>query len=150
MATHFNILAWEIPWTKEPEGLQSIALQKSQTWLVCVCISPSVISDSLRPHGLLPARHFCLWSSSGKNTGVSGHSFLQGIFPIQGSNSGLMHCRLMLYSLSHQEAHLVTKQQQLWCITDVFNSKWQHAKEEKKCSLVLTMTYLKLTSSLLC
>ena len=31
MATHSSILAWEIPWTEEPGGLQSIALQKSQT-----------------------------------------------------------------------------------------------------------------------
>ena len=33
MATHASILAWEIPWTEEPEGLQSIGLQKSQTQL---------------------------------------------------------------------------------------------------------------------
>ena len=31
MATHSSILAWEIPWTKEPCGLQSMELQKSQT-----------------------------------------------------------------------------------------------------------------------
>ena len=31
MATHSSILAWRIPWTEEPGGLQSIALQKSQT-----------------------------------------------------------------------------------------------------------------------
>ena len=33
MATHFNILAWEIPSTKEPGGLQSIGVTKSQTRL---------------------------------------------------------------------------------------------------------------------
>ena len=33
MTTHFSILAWEIPWTQEPGGLQSLALQKSWTWL---------------------------------------------------------------------------------------------------------------------
>ena len=33
MATHFNILAWEIPWTEEPSGLQSVGSQKSQTRL---------------------------------------------------------------------------------------------------------------------
>ena len=33
MATHSSILAWEIPWTEEPGGLQSIGLQKSQTQL---------------------------------------------------------------------------------------------------------------------
>ena len=31
MATHPSILAWEIPWTEEPGGLQSMGLQKSQT-----------------------------------------------------------------------------------------------------------------------
>ena len=29
MATHSSILAWEIPWTKEPGRLQSMGLQKS-------------------------------------------------------------------------------------------------------------------------
>ena len=28
MATHSNILAWEIPWTEEPRGLQSMELQR--------------------------------------------------------------------------------------------------------------------------
>ena len=28
MATHFTILAWKIPWTKEPGGLQSMELQR--------------------------------------------------------------------------------------------------------------------------
>ena len=31
MATHSNILVWEIPWTEEPGGLQSMGSQKSQT-----------------------------------------------------------------------------------------------------------------------
>ena len=31
MAMHFSILAWEIPWTEEPGGLQSIGLQESDT-----------------------------------------------------------------------------------------------------------------------
>ena len=31
MATHSSILAWKIPWIKEPGGLQSVGLQKSQT-----------------------------------------------------------------------------------------------------------------------
>ena len=32
MATHSSILVWEIPWTEEPDGLQSMGLQKSQLW----------------------------------------------------------------------------------------------------------------------
>ena len=33
MAIHSSILAWEISWTEEPGGLQSLGSQKSQTWL---------------------------------------------------------------------------------------------------------------------
>ena len=33
MVTHSSILAWEIPWTEKPGRLQSMGLQKSQTWL---------------------------------------------------------------------------------------------------------------------
>ena len=39
---------------------------------------------------------------SGKNTGVGCHFILQGIFPTQGSNLGLPHCRQTPYQLSHQ------------------------------------------------
>ena len=28
MATHFSVLAWEIPWAEEPDGLQSTGLQR--------------------------------------------------------------------------------------------------------------------------
>ena len=31
MATHSGILAWEIPWTEEPEGLQSLGVRESDT-----------------------------------------------------------------------------------------------------------------------
>ena len=40
--------------------------------------------------------------SPGKNTGVGCRALLQGIFPIQGSNLGLPHCRWILYDLGHQ------------------------------------------------
>ena len=40
--------------------------------------------------------------SLSKNTGVGCHFFLQEIFPTQGSNLGLPHCRWILYHLSHQ------------------------------------------------
>ena len=40
--------------------------------------------------------------SPGKNTGVGCHAPLKGIFPTQGSNPGLPHCRWILYRLSHQ------------------------------------------------
>ena len=59
--------------------------------------SRSVMSNSLRPHGL-----YSPWNSPGQNTGVGSLSLLQGIFPTQGSNPGLPHCRRILYQLSHK------------------------------------------------
>ena len=44
----------------------------------------------------------CPWDFQGKSTGVGCHFLLQGIFPTQGSNPGLSHCRQTLYCLSHQ------------------------------------------------
>ena len=42
------------------------------------------------------------WDFPGNSTGVDCHFLLQGIFPTQGLNPGLLHCRQMLYHLSHQ------------------------------------------------
>ena len=57
--------------------------------------SRSVTSNSLGPHGL-----YSPWNSPGQNTGVGSLSFLQGIFPTQGLNPGLLHCRQILYQLN--------------------------------------------------
>ena len=64
--------------------------------------SHSVVSDSLWPHGLQPTRLLHPWNFLGENTGVGCHFLLQGIFPIQGSNPDLPHCRQTLYCLNHQ------------------------------------------------
>ena len=42
------------------------------------------------------------WNSPGQNTGVGSLSLLQEIFPTQGLNPGLLHCRQILYQLSHK------------------------------------------------
>ena len=61
--------------------------------------SLSVMSDSLRPHGL-----YSPWDSPGHITGVGSFSLIQRIFPTKGSNSGLLHCRWIIYQLNHREA----------------------------------------------
>ena len=72
-------------------------------YMCCVCcVSRSVVSDSLWPHGLGPARLLHPWDSPGKNTGVGCHALFQGIFPTQESNQ-ILHCRQILYQLSYQE-----------------------------------------------
>ena len=42
--------------------------------------------------------------SPGKYIGVGYHALLQGLFPTQGSNPGLPHCRQIIYQLSHQRS----------------------------------------------
>ena len=61
------------------------------------CESRLVVSDSLQHHGL-----YSPWNSPGQNNGMGSLSLLQGIFPRQGTNPGLPHCRQFLYQLSHQ------------------------------------------------
>ena len=72
---------------------------------VCVCVrARSVVFNSLQPYGLQTVRLPCPWDFSHGNTGPGCHLLLQGIFPIQGSNSHslyLLHCRQILYPVSH-------------------------------------------------
>ena len=82
MANHFSIFTLRTP---------------------CVC-SRSVVSDPLQCFGLQPDRLLRPWDSQGKNTGVGYHILLQGIFPTQELNPGLLcflHCQQILYPLSH-------------------------------------------------
>ena len=65
-------------------------------------VSCSVLPNSLQPHGLQPTSLIHSWNSLGKNIGVGCHSFLQEILPTQGLKPGLLHCRQILYLLSHQ------------------------------------------------
>jgi len=60
------------------------------------------MSDSLQPEGVYPSRLLCPWNSPGKNPGVGSPYLLQGIFPTQGSNLGLLHFRQILYYPSYQ------------------------------------------------
>ena len=59
--------------------------------------SCSVMSESLRPHGL-----YSPWNSPGQNTGVGSLPPLQWIFPTQELNQGLLHCRQILYQLIYE------------------------------------------------
>ena len=87
-------------------GSLSIGFSGQEYWNGVPLPSPessSVVSNSLRPHGL-----YSSWNSPGQNNGVGSLSFSQGIFPTQRSNPGLPHCRQILYQLNHREA-LVAK-----------------------------------------
>ena len=58
---------------------------------LCLCNSVDYSPPGSYVHG----------DSPGMNAEVGSHSLLQGIFPTQGSNPGLLHCRRILYCLNH-------------------------------------------------
>ena len=69
------------------------------------CEVASVVSDSMGPYRLQPARLLCPWNSPGKNIGVGFHAILQGISPTQASNPHLL-CLLHWQVGSLPLAHL--------------------------------------------
>ena len=66
-------------------------MPRSPTSCMRVCSVASVMSSSLYPYRLKPARLLSPWDSPGQNPGVGCHALLQGVFPTQGSNPGLLH-----------------------------------------------------------
>ena len=82
--------------TTRTDTFSKIVIYNTWKW------SRSIVSDSLWPHGLYPTRLLCPWDFPGNSPGMGCHFLLQGIFPTQGSNPGLPHCKQMLHHLSHQ------------------------------------------------
>ena len=78
--------------------------------MCCAMLSRSVVPNSLRPHGLQPARLFCPWDSPGRNTGVGCHALLQGIFLTQGLNPGVLHCRrfYIIWAIREAQSYKIT------------------------------------------
>ena len=87
--------------------------------------SHSVMSDSLWPHGL-----YSLCNSPGQIIGVGSFSLLQGIFPTQGLNPSLSHCRWILYHLSHKGSWRI-----LECVAYSISSKssWPRSQTRISC-----------------
>ena len=69
--------------------------------LCCAVLSHSVEFTLCNLVDCSPPGSYVHGDSPGKNTRMGCHAFLQGIFPTQGSNPGLPHCRSILYHLSH-------------------------------------------------
>ena len=100
--------------------------------------SRSVVSNSLQPHRL-----YSPWDSPGQDTGVGSHALLQGIFPTQGSNPGLPHCRWILYQLSHKgspnnNGYNNSIQRIIFFIITFFGATWHDLQD---CSSVIDQTH---------
>ena len=92
--------------------------------------SCSVVSNSLWPHGL-----YSPWNSPVQNTGVGSPSLLQGIFPTQGSNPGIPHCRWILHQLSYLTVWITTncgKFLKRWEYQTTLPTSWEICMQVKK------------------
>ena len=103
------------PWTAAHQAPPSMGVSKQEYWSGVPLPSPGsskfyrvsvcMLVVQSRPTEKL-VRLLCLWDSPGRNTEVGGHSLLQRIFPTQESNPDLLHCRQIVYHLSHQGSPL--------------------------------------------
>ena len=88
---------------KKVRVLSCFKIAKQRAYFRCCLVAKSYLT-LLWPHGLYPTRLLHPWDFPGKTIGVVCHFRLQEIFPTQGLNLGLPHCRQTLYRLSHQES----------------------------------------------
>ena len=129
MATHSSVLAWRIPGTGEPGGLQSMGSHRvGHDWSdLAVAVAATVLNRLSQIHAIQSKDKVCvcmlscfshawlfatLWTvacqaplsmeSPGKNTGVGCHALLQGIFLTEGLDPSLFSCigRQAFYHLS--------------------------------------------------
>ena len=77
-----NYITWQRGTKNVDEGTSLLVqwLRKVKVLVAQLCLTLCDLTD-------------CPWNSLSRNTGVGCHSLLQGIFPTQGLNSGLLHCR---------------------------------------------------------
>ena len=79
LSPKINVISVSGLWSKS----KHISFSVKPIQHVQACTIASVVSDSLWPRGLWPTRLLSPWDSPGKNTGVSCHTLLRGIFLTQ-------------------------------------------------------------------
>ena len=95
----FELWCWRrllrVPWTARRSNQLILKEISPEYSTLCNPMNCSLLGSSI--HGIFP----------GKSTGVGCHFLIKWIFPAQGSNSGLLHCRLMLYHLSYKGSQFI-------------------------------------------
>ena len=130
------------PWTAACQA--SLSITNSQSLIKFMSIELMVPANHLPSPGDLPnpgiePRFPALQMDSlptepqgkPKNTGMGSLSLLQGIFPTQESNQGLLHCRRVLYQLSYEEAHNGRRETKKHCFKDTY---FEHCLKTKLCN----------------
>ena len=91
--------SWQI-WRKPTASAMDSLPNSAQNPVLCFATQSYLILCDLMDCS--PPGSSVHGDSLGENTGVGSHALLQGIFPTQGSKPGILHCRWILYCLSHQ------------------------------------------------
>ena len=99
---------------------------KSESEVAQLCLTLSEPMDCSLPgssvHGIFQAR-VLEWDAIAFSTEVGYHSLMQGIFLTQGSNLGVLHCRQILYRLSHQGRQCV--KEELYIVNHIFELEYR-------------------------
>ena len=119
----------------------SIGFSRQENWSGLLCPPPGDLPDpGIEPASLTSSRlasrffttwHHSPWNSPGQNTGVGSLSLPQGIFLTQGLNPGLLHCRQILYQLSHKGSPRILE----W-IAHPFSSRSSQTKNQPGVSCI--------------
>ena len=96
-----NNLYTSLLWTRA--RIKPMRLKPISGYFFVLCLVAQSCLTLFHPMDCSPPGSSVHEDSPGKNTGVGCHALLHGIFPTQGSNPGLPHCRQILYHLSHQK-----------------------------------------------
>ena len=95
--SHFTcVQLFVTAWTVAHQAPLSMGFSRREYWIGLLFPSPGSKSRSVMSNSASP------WDFLGQNTEVGSYSLLQGIFPTQGLNPGLLHCRQILCLLSYQ------------------------------------------------
>ena len=98
---------WDLPWPEIEHVSPALAggffpTEPPGKPMLCCALASQLCQTLCNPMDCSPTGSSVHGDSPGQNTGVGCHALLQGIFSTQGMNTGLLHCRQILYHLRQQ------------------------------------------------
>ena len=105
LSTHYYLIKYTSKWEVSPKinnfGMKKVSVPQEHIITINTYILNEKVKSKLSPNLCNPTV-YSPWNSPGQNTGVGSLCLLQRIFPTQGSDPGLPHCKRVLYQLSHK------------------------------------------------
>ena len=121
----FNERCWLVLTDATKSNIPIPRTNKDWLHLTCVYLVAQLYATFCNPMDCSLPGSSLHGHSPGKNTGVGCHALFQGIFPMQGVNPGLFHCRWVLYHLSQQGSPCKSKPRPM--SQDKYLTKWTNS-----------------------